>query len=590
MLIVETCKDAPKMTKSKIIEEQDAARALGGGASETAPASDDQHSDAPYNFDDRSDSVLADPSATGAPFRVMGYNNGVFFYFPRNLKQVVALTPTQHTIPNLLLLAPYPYLEAVYGGEKPSPEKIARFAMTALMAEAIRKGVFKLEEVLRGTGIWVDAGRLIVNGGKKLYVDGVETPFDGFKSKYTYAASVERITPIENPLSNYEAARFLKLCDALSWSDPVAHLLLAGWVVISPFCASLKYRPHLYITGETDSGKSTVVDDILKPALGDFGFHVHGGTTEPAMRQHLGYDARPIIFDEAEGEVGKQSMAAVLELARKASSGSVILKFGQSPFKAQFSICFSAINPPVDKSADENRISFLTLRTNRKATAIQDFEDIKTLISEIITSDFSSRLLQRSIINFEALQKNIETFQTAARVVLKAARTAKQIGTLLAGAYSLGRTGVISRSDAENYIRKHDWGEITPIHNDGDPVRLIQHISSFIVKYSPISGNSRDETVGSLIGMVLKENDAVADKILRQYAIKVLPTGISIGDRGQNMARILRGTDWEKRWNRALGDIPGAVKVKKDYFMRGVSMNAIRLPVDLFADEREGLI
>lgn len=577
----------------EMIESDSAAKASGGGESASMGENLEggQHDSPPSYFDDL-ESGTAAPQRDDQPFRIMGYNNGVFYYFPLHLKQVVALTPTAHTIPNLCLLAPYAYWEKHFGiyfvgldMKKHTPPKIAQNAMNFLMGAAIKRGVFQLEEVLRGTGIWQDDGRMVINCGNKLYVDLEEVPYDGFNSKYTYSASVERISPATSPLTNKEANKFLELCQKLNWTDPTAYLLLAGWTVIAPFCASLSYRPHLYITGETDSGKSTVINEILKPALGSFSFQVEGGTTEPAIRQHMGYDARPIIFDEAEGETGKQSIAAVLELARKASTGATVMKYGQNPFKAQFSICFSAINPPVDKSADENRISFLVLKKNRRDTAIQEWEEIKGMIKDVITPDFSGRLLQRSIVNFAALAENIEVFQLAARRVLKAARTSKQIGALLAGAYSLGRAGRISIDDAEAFIRKHHWDDITPIKQDSDPVRLVQHICSYILKYTPVSGNARNETVGSLIGLCLHDRDKNADNILRQYAIKVTDTGVSIGDRSPNLAKIMRGTDWEKRWNRTLSDIPFAAKISNDYFMRGVKTNAVRLPLELFKDD-----
>jgi len=73
------------------------------------------------------------------------------------------------------------------------------------------------------------------------------------------------------------------------------------------------------------NGKTWLVDNIIAPALGDSSLTVQSNSTEAGIRQRLKQDARPVIFDEAEGESqhARQRMQAVLELARQASSDGV---------------------------------------------------------------------------------------------------------------------------------------------------------------------------------------------------------------------------------------------------------------------------
>lgn len=516
------------------------------------------------------------------PYRVLGYNNGVFYYFPRAKKQVVALTPSGHTANNLMQLAALDYWLALYPEAKGDLKKMVPLAANDLISAALKAGVFHQEATLRGSGCWLDEGRVVMHCGNDLYINCEHVGIENIESVHTYVASVRLVSPAE-PLDNHEAYAFRRLCCMPTWENDLSGTLLAGFCMVAPFCGALDFRPHIYLTGESDSGKSTVMEMIVKPALGKMALRVDGGTTEPAIRQLLGYDARPLVFDEAEGEHGRETMRGVIELARKASTRAVVIKYGQKPFTSQFCGMFSAINPPVNKIADENRFAFLVLRRNTAPDAMQHYDDFLVRVSEVITEDFSERLLSRTLGNFMTLRANIKTFTRAARIVLKAARAAQVLGTLLAGAYLLNSTKEITPADAEEWIKQHKWDDYMPAREDNDPMRLVQHISSAMVRYSPAVG---DITIGELIGKVFDSDDETSDMILRRHSIKVSDGWVTIGDKGQNLAKILKDTDWEKRWGRTLSSVPGAQKVSNTYFMAALKTNGTRLPIELFKEEK----
>ena len=82
----------------------------------------------------------------------------------------------------------------------------------------------------------------------------------------------------------------------------------------------MEYRPHIWITGESESGKSTVIRRLAKVILGKIGVFMEGGTTEASIREIMGNDARPLILDEA--EASEQAMAGIIALARKATKNT----------------------------------------------------------------------------------------------------------------------------------------------------------------------------------------------------------------------------------------------------------------------------
>lgn len=513
-------------------------------------------------------------------FRVLGYNNELYYYFPFKKRQIVALSASAHTMNNLFQIDTMDAWWTYFGTmDSPNPSKISLNAANAMMQTATSRGVFKQEDRVRGGGAWMDEERLVLHCGDSLYIDGERRSFDDLKSHYTYVASAKLLSPSEKALDNQESFQLRKICESVTWENPLSGALLAGWLVIAPICAALEYRPHIYLTGESDSGKSTVLHKIIKAVLGNFALRVGGKTSEPSVREQMGYDARPLIFDEAEPSA---SIGAVIGLARMASTGEIVKKFGQNPFNARFCACFSAINPPINKTADENRISFMVIKKNRKPTAIQDYDDLLAMIKATITPDFGARLVTRTIRNMDSLLQNIEIFQQAFRKTYGSGRASQQIGTMLAGLYLLGRTGVIEESVAIEWVKKYEWTDHTIIDQEGDPIRLVQHLCSSLVRFG--SGGA-DISIAELIGIVHKEKDSNADKILRNYGIAVRDDMVSIASRSQNLARLLKDTEWKEKWSRTLGDVTGAEKVKSEYFGRGIRTSGVRLPVALFLDE-----
>lgn len=521
----------------------------------------------------------------GMAFRILGYNEGHYYYFPHRLKQIVSLTAAGHTMQNLLQLDELDAWERPYrssdGKLTQRHQGIALLAANQMMILAKQRGIFVEESSVRGCGAWIDEGRIILHCGDRIYCEGRLVEFDDIESEYTYVAAKKLMRPARTPLDNYEARRLRTICEAVTWENKLSGTLLSGWLVIAPICAALTYRPHIYLTGEAESGKSTVMDRIVKPVLGKIAVCVDGGTTEPAVRDLMAYDGRPLVYDEAEPSA---SMGEVILLARKATTGAVVKKFGQKSFKARFCACFSAINPPVNKTADESRISFMHIKKNRRPTAMQEFEDLIALIEETITDDFAERMIARTLENMENLIANIRTFQRAVRQTVRGARASQQIGTMLAGTYLLGSTSKISDEAALEIAKKFDWHDHTIIDQDGDPIRLVQHIVSALLRTRAGTEASVGELVmqarGADLGMA-----EMADKMLRNYGIAVKGDRVLIASRSQNLARILKDTEWHDKWSRTLSDVAGAEKISFAYFSTGVRTSAIGLPISMFIDE-----
>lgn len=552
-----------------------------------APADWDDHALVP----DVEQHPIGGNAFRGMGFTVLGYNGTDFFYFPFHKKQIVKLSSSQHTLVNLLNLDTREAWEREFrtefvdseGNTKRIGEKemLAR-AVNELIKAAHRVGVFR-QEAMRGCGIWLDNSGMIVNCGDILYRNGIPCRFENAADGgHVYVASSRLFRRGVEPLDNYSAAKLRTVCEALTFEDKLSGALLAGWIVVAPICGALPYRPHIWITGGTGSGKSTVRDKIIRAALGNIALNVDAGTTEPSIRQQMGSDARPLMYDEAEPT---PNMENVIELTRKASTRGMVTKFGQNPFVAQYCACFFSVVPAINKSTDENRISLLVLKKNESPDALREYDDLLALIEETITPDFPERMLARTIDHLPTIIKNIYTFQRAARMVMRDGRASEQIGTLLGGLYFLGRTGEVTLDEAIDWIKQHDWDDYTIINQENEAMRLLNMIFGIVVRVTTSSGMSKNVSIGDMIMAVRDGDYPEYETALRYHGIKIDGDYIVIANRNEHMSRSLRGTDWEKRWSRTLRDVHGSVKRKSVYFGAGIKTDAMAIP---FSSIKEG--
>ena len=301
------------------------------------------------------------------PFRVLGYNRDKRYYMPHSTQQIVDLSAAGHVKNQFMNLAPLEYWLRKFGDGHKTRSINWDIVANQLFKMSSDQGLFDPKNSIRGRGAWLDSGRSVLHLGEDVFVDGEKLKPEDVESKFIYEKNHGLGFEFADAASDAESKQLIDILSGLSWENPLSAYLMAGWCVLAPVCGILKWRPHVWITGPSGSGKSTVLDNVVKPLLADFVIKTEGATSEAGIRQTIGADARPVIFDEAEAEdkASAQRMQDVLKLARVASSGGIITKGSQDGGGVSYTVrscfCFAAINPSVKHLADENRISQLVL-------------------------------------------------------------------------------------------------------------------------------------------------------------------------------------------------------------------------------------
>jgi putative DNA primase/helicase len=533
--------------------------------------------------------------STTDPYRSLGYessDNSLHYWFLSHATQTIlkyksASLGNEHTVCEI---APANFWQENYSNR--GGKLNLSFVAERLRGECVIAGFFSSENI-RGRGAWLDSGQVVIHTGKQIQVGKQTIDLINFQSRYAYQSRPNINLNVESQLSSLESAKFQELINCFAWDRSIYAQLIAGWCVIAPIAGALDWRPHIWVTGAAGSGKSWILQNVIRRVMGDFCIALQSNTTEPGVRGALEGDAIPVIIDEmeAESESANERVQAIIAFARSASSsdGGGIAKGSQKGGKAtsyapKSAFCFASISPVIQHESDLQRITTISLGVSGPDEKTSNLKKVHALL----TDDYIEKFQGRIFMNLESLLANIETFSRAAGQVIGNTRAGAQIGPMLAGAYLLKRTDTISLEKAIEWVEKQDWKEqIRNIENQ-DETRLL---SAILEKPVRIEGKvSTERTIGELIYVSTGTSDSLVtvdiaiEKLLR-LGINSVPEGIYISLSAQEIKRtILKGTQWASSYAKVLSRVKGAREIENVKFSAGVQSRAIFIPKSNFTN------
>lgn len=561
---------------------------------EAPPPADDMPEPPPLDdHDDYDDAPVFDDDR---PYRALGYDHGRYYYLAGRAAQVIDMAASGHTKLNLLSLAPLAFWNRAYPPGKDSDGASWDMAANALMRQCENAGVYDPERV-RGRGAWWDDGRSLLHVGDALILDGERRALTDPSVRYVYEAAPSLHIDMQDPLSAREAFELVELCRMLQWEKPISATLLAGWIFLAPICGALAWRPHIWITGGAGTGKTWVQSNIVGPVVGNTAIHPQGVATEAGIRQLLGMDARPVVFDEAEGEDAQAQarIQAIMALARQASSenGGAIIKGSATgkatTYRIRSMFGFSSIGVGVQQYADKTRVTVLAMQIDQTKTDDQrkeHFDALQAKASGLLTQDYCARLRARAVNMIGAIRENARIFATAGASVIGTQRLGDQIGTMLAGAYALHNSGLITPEAAREWIARQDWSEETALNEVRDEQSCLARILENVVRVSG-DQSTNDRSIGELIHSALTKQrygdvgPQAAEEHLLRVGIRIEGDGFVVSNGHIALEKILAGSAWAKQWGRILKRLPGAQTREPQRFGSGGAHRGVWIPGDV---------
>ena len=276
-----------------------------------------------------------------------------------------------------------------------------------IISEARSRGVIEDTDPIK-MGVWRLNGKwLIVSGKRAVEICGnkfkeIKYPvYDGriIKFEKNKWINLEKLKDKIGKVSLSEVyEKIRKLVAQWCWKEKDAVEYMTATVMLMVFQQAMSWRPWIYITGESDSGKTLFLDEVIEGLFRDLVKRADK-TTEHAIYQAIGNTCRILRLDEFEKS---RHIPAVMEALKLMSRGGE--KNQGTPgdreisFKVHHMPVIASIYKPVTCLSDEsqkNRIITFELkkpaeRTPPKLWTDEEAEDILTGLVAAVASEWNS--------------------------------------------------------------------------------------------------------------------------------------------------------------------------------------------------------
>ena len=518
-----------------------------------------------------------DPGKTGP--LPLGYTSEGSYVFLDKGRQILIVASSAQllSLQYLVGLAPLRFWSERFPPRKEGAAASPWDAGQVLMEECRRMGPFDPRKV-RGRGVWLESDRVIVNLGDPV-PSGVRNLYLCFEP-----------LPLRS-VKTFDALRLRSMLERFVWRNPQDVMLLLGWLAVAPVCGVLTWRPHSFIYGPPNCGKSTIhaaASNLLRP----LGLSADGQSSEAGIRQMIKADSRPVIIDEFESDQGRSHIAGVIRLARSASSAESPVLRGTPEGKAmQFALrttfFFAAANPSSMSPADATRILlFEMLAHNNDPEEAARIADDEAFFSDK-GPDWCGYMAGLA----HVIPPAIAAFAKALPGI--DSRHRKNVATLLGGAFVALECRTPADAEAEAIAKTYKVS--IELHAEAferdDSAECLQHLFAYPVE---------KQTLGFWLAVALAGlEDRLPDDRLLQDGAKRIPRNFEIvvraGDESGFFIRngspaveaAFRDTKWARgAWERALRKIDGyfAPKNPIHFVATKNKSRAIGLPIDLLPE------
>ena len=494
-------------------------------------------------------------------FRALGYRSCMAYYMSLVSNEIFVVSLSNMRKQTMISLAPVHFWQTYFGMVGQGGRMVIDWddAMSAMVRIAYKCGYWNPDKQA-GQGVRIDSGQVVLNTGACLWVQsehedhGIITDFNEYRGEYCYTIGDDCGLPdFDNAFraGDREPLALLDLIRRIDWRAETANtsiLSLFGWICVGPVCGVLPWRPHLWLDGRATSGKSWILENIVKPTLSDYMLWVKSNTTESGLRHALNGLAKPLVFDEADAEMDGDSkrMAGIMKLARHSSTpgDSVVIQGvsgggGQKFYSIASTFLFASVTPQLETSADKTRFARASLGSGHEMDHF--VRHIEVPADNLLTQKFSRRLIARIIMRAGAIgdvQKKMVRGLTSLNIER---RLADVWGTYAAGAWCVLEDGI-----PKDYVEAMAWIERTfrikgemiesadEIEDDRDHDSLFRHLMAHELRCETLHTGVRTFNLGTVMRMAIsrhEDEDEIFD--MRQARKRLANIGIRLGHEGK---------------------------------------------------------
>ena len=493
-------------------------------------------------------------------------------------------------------------------------------------------GYWSPDQQIRGRGAWRgEDGDLILHRGDHLVIRGrrVEVGRHG-EFVYPLRPALAPLAPQpQREGADSAAAELLARLDTFMWSrGTLDSYLMLGWICAALVGGALDFRPHSFVTGEFQVGKSTL-QLLLQLCFGLTGIVSVSNTSAAGLWQAFQCDTLPAGVDELEAEEDQTKQRELIKLIRQASSGGRILRGDVHHHGAEFLIrscfCCSAILIPPMPSQDLSRFHVFNLMPPPPGTPMRPFNTERL-------AQIGAGVLRRVVDHFPRMVSDVVPLFRAHLQQRGFPRRSADLYAALFGAAEIALYDETSTKRLDKWCDNHFMQEIlADVLEDQTPEwqRCLAYLRSTPIDYRRPDGPAIGELLAVAVngmrkasqGQIMQGNlldmngqeltGGDDDGRIATARDKLLSVGLRIGaqpagfgeppelalivaNAHQGLAQIFRGTPWQTSanaaggggWWQALRRMPGARPSPRALrFREGVQSRALILPMEALFPE-----
>lgn len=313
------------------------------------------------------------------PFKPLGVGDDNYKYFIDQAERIQRMKKV--TKSELFDLADLTFWEREFGNKgKVSWDEAINFTVQSCIHLD-----FDLDKI-RGRGAWRD------KDGNYLFHDGNETHGE-HNNGYIYL----RKSSIYEKMGLFDKQADMSLCqkmaatiNKMTFETKLDTVRCLSWATLAPFAGCLPWRPAALVTGPSASGKSTIIDYVVKNLSGHY-LYANGADTTPAgLRGKNAADSTAIILEEVEGDTEKKMVHRedLFSMMRQSTSDGAPMSLkgtkdgGYISYNMTNMFMFIGIDPTIQHEADSKRI--FTINIVRPQTP---WKGMKKEIESVMTEE-----------------------------------------------------------------------------------------------------------------------------------------------------------------------------------------------------------